>query len=292
MLGQGPAHVIALDLSGAQLACLELRVAAYRELDYDEMLRLLGARPASDRIPLYRRCASLLSADARRFWDRRSQAIERGIGRGGKFENYLESFRTRVLPFVHRHRIVEKLFERKSEAAREAFYTELWDNKRWRWLFKTFCSRFVIGHFARDPRFFDYADGDVSKHLLERTRYALTTLDPTDNPYLQWIFFGHYREALPYALRPENFDKIRNNLDRLEWRQESVEDFLESGSTSTSVTDVASRGARIAYWNMLVPRSRPEELAQVVRPLRALSDELHRQDRTFFYRAFVVEEVL
>ena len=192
MLAQSPSRVIALDLSRPQLACLELRVAAYRELEYDELLRLLGARRGSDRIPLYRRCASLLSADTRRFWDHRPQAIERGIGGAGKFENYFKIFRTRVLPLVHGHQIVEQLFERKSQGEREAFYTERWDNKRWRWLFKTFCSNFIIGRFARDPRFFDYVDGDVSEHLLKRTRYALTTLDPTDNPYLQWIFFGHY----------------------------------------------------------------------------------------------------
>jgi S-adenosylmethionine-diacylglycerol 3-amino-3-carboxypropyl transferase len=315
MLAQGPAHVIALDLSGAQLACLELRVAAYRELDHDEMLRLLGVRPASDRWRLYRRCVGLLSADARCFWDRRPQAIESGIAGSGKLENYLKMFRTRALPLIHRHQTVEQMFDRKSRNARESFYAEVWDNNRWRWLFRTFCSRFIIGHFARDPRLFNYVDEDVSEHLLKRTRYALTALDPADNPYLQWMFFGHYRTALPYALRAENFDRIRSNLDRLEWRQESVEDFLESDSASSLdcfnlsdifeymsvenyartlrlIVNAATCGARIAYWNMLVPRSRPEELARVVRPLRALSHELHRRDRAFFYRAFVLEEVL
>ena len=38
MLTRDPGRVIALDLSPAQLACLELRVAAFRELAHPELL--------------------------------------------------------------------------------------------------------------------------------------------------------------------------------------------------------------------------------------------------------------
>jgi S-adenosylmethionine-diacylglycerol 3-amino-3-carboxypropyl transferase len=50
-------------------------------------------------------------------------------------------------------------------------------------------------------------------------------------------------------------------------------------------------GGRLAYWNTLVPRSRPAALAGMLRPLAALSERLHQADKTFFYNAFVVEEV-
>src|SRR3954463_14843218 len=41
LLTRQPEQVIAVDLSLAQLACLELRVAAYRELDHQELLELI-----------------------------------------------------------------------------------------------------------------------------------------------------------------------------------------------------------------------------------------------------------
>ena len=41
LLSRGPARVVALDLSPAQLACVELRVAAYRELQHGELLELI-----------------------------------------------------------------------------------------------------------------------------------------------------------------------------------------------------------------------------------------------------------
>jgi S-adenosylmethionine-diacylglycerol 3-amino-3-carboxypropyl transferase len=106
------------------------------------------------------------------------------------------------------------------------FYTRHWDNWRWRLLFRLFFSRTVMGRMGRDPSFFQYVEGTVAERILARTRYALTELDTADNPYLQWILTGRHMTALPFALRPENFDAIRTNLNRLEWHCRPIEDFL------------------------------------------------------------------
>ena len=52
----------------------------------------------------------------------------------------------------------------------------------------------------------------------------------------------------------------------------------------------ANPGARLAYWNMLAPRSRPESLADRLKSCD--SDSLFAKDRAFFYSRFVVEEVV
>src|ERR1019366_7703995 len=49
LLTNHPAKVIALDLSPAQLACVELRVAAYRTLQHPELLELIGSTPSRRR---------------------------------------------------------------------------------------------------------------------------------------------------------------------------------------------------------------------------------------------------
>ena len=101
MLTRDPARVVALDLSPAQLACLELRVAAFRALSHPELLELIGSRPSSRRAALYSRCRTMLPDESRRFWDSRPDAIAAGIGSAGKFERYFALFRNRVLPLVH-----------------------------------------------------------------------------------------------------------------------------------------------------------------------------------------------
>ncbi len=48
-------------------------------------------------------------------------------------------------------------------------------------------------------------------------------------------------------------------------------------------------GARLAYWNLLAPRSRPNSLAEVIIPQQNRSKSLLHQDRAFFYSQFHLE---
>lgn len=314
LLTRSPSRVVALDLNPAQLACLELRVAAYRVLTHGELLELIGSRPSARRQELYLRCRAAMSASGRAFWDGRPDCVRQGIGACGKFERYFALFRTRVLPLVHGRATVAALLCPKDRHARYRFYDERWDTWRWRLLFRVFFSRTVMGHLGRDPEFFRYVERDVAGAILVRTKHALTELDPSDNPYLHWILTGTHDAALPCALRPENFDVIRANLDRLEWHCLSVEEFLErSGDRSFDrfnlsdlfeyvsvehyhqmleiVLRCSRPGARLAYWNMLAPRRRPEHLASRLEPRDELARQLHGADRAFFYSAFRLEDV-
>jgi S-adenosylmethionine-diacylglycerol 3-amino-3-carboxypropyl transferase len=315
LLTADPSRVIALDLSAAQLACLALRVAAYRTLTHTELLELVGSRPSSRRLELYGRCRPALEATSIRFWDARRSEIEQGIGSLGKFERYFDLFRSYVLPLVHRRHTVLELLQHREPPARRIFYDSVWDTLRWRSIFRLFFSRFVMGRLGRDPEFFRYVEGGVGQAILQRTRHALRDLDPSDNPYVHWILTGTHGSALPLALRPEHFDTIRENLDRLEWRQASIEEFLEDTSEGQidrfNLSDVfeyvsidhyhrmleailrrSRPGARLAYWNMLAPRRRPHSMVNALRSLDDLASQLHLEDRAFFYSAFRVEEVV
>ena len=319
LLARDPARVIAVDLNPAQIACLELRVAGFRRLDHAGLLALVGSlpSPAARRAELYRSCRDDLSAAARRFWDERPQEIAAGVGGAGKFERYFAIFRRYVLPLIHGRRTVARLLEPGHDlAGRRDYYTRRWDTWRWRALFRLFFSRTVMGRLGRDPSFFRYVEGSVAGRLLTRTRYAATELDPATNPYLHWILTGeHSPAARPFALREENFPLIRQNLDRLEWRCESLEafcaasaaggrfihafnlsDVFEYGSPESAAAlleklcVLAAPGARLAYWNLLAPRRRPDSLADRLRPLDDLARQLHARDKAFFYSALVIEE--
>ncbi|MDB6152822.1 MAG: S-adenosylmethionine:diacylglycerol 3-amino-3-carboxypropyl transferase, partial [Chthoniobacteraceae bacterium] len=285
LLTRSPARVIAIDLNPSQLACLELRVAAYRALSHPQLLELIGSKQSSHRVDHYLKCRPLLASGVRDFWDRNQQAIINGIGSAGKFERYFALFREKILPWIHSRSRIEQLLKGGSALQRQSFYDEKWDTWRWRILFKLFFSRFIMGHMGRDPSFFRYVEGSVGDRILARTSYALTELNPADNPYLQWILTGTHTTALPCALRPENFELIRTNLDRMEWRCQPAEQLLEENGPNSidrfNLSDIfeymseensrlfleklvtaAKPGARLAYWNMLAPRRRPESMSQ------------------------------
>ncbi len=315
LVAAGAKRVIAVDLSPAQIACLELRVAAIRSLTHGQFLALLGQNPSSERQMLYLRCRNQLTTDSRRFWDRNLQLIERGIAQGGKFERYLRAFRRFVLPLVHSRETVSTLFELESEEERQKFFDEKWNNKRWDLLCRLFFGRASLGRFGRDPSFMAYADEPVWESLRRRIPNAFVVQRPTDNPYLQWILEGRFVSALPFAWRSENFDAIRDNIDALEWRCDSIEQVLSAlppqSLNACNLSDIfeymsqadyeqllnefvraGAPGCRLVYWNVVTPRRSPESFRNSLRAKRTLGDELHQRDKAFFYRDFVVEEVV
>jgi S-adenosylmethionine-diacylglycerol 3-amino-3-carboxypropyl transferase len=321
-LAAAGAEVVAADLSLPQLACVELRLVALRRLDYDDVLSFFGiavGEPRADvrRATTYKQLRDELSAPARDFWNAHGEAIEQGFIHGGKFEAYFRLFRRRVLPLVHRRAMIEELLAPKSRDEQRDFYERRWNNRRWRWMFRLFFSRTVMGRRGRDPEFFRYVEGSVSERILARTRYALAELPTHSNPYLRYILTGNYAPgvALPYYLRPEHFEAVKEATRRVTlyhgpidaaaaahagsgWDGFNLSDIFEYLAPQLSrdvygrLLDHSRTGARLAYWNMLVPRRRPEEFAARVRSHEALGAELLARDHAFFYSALVVEEVV
>ena len=80
--------------------------------------------------------------------------------------------------------------------------------------------------------------------------------------------------------------------------EQNLSDIFEymSEGLSADVLELLAKalrpGGRLAYWNLLVPRSRPASLASLLRPLEELAEGLASRDRTGLYSAFVIEEVL
>lgn len=311
LLTLDPAAVLAVDLNPAQLAALELRVAAFRRLDDPELLPFLGVSEGGQRPGQYARLRSELSAEARAFWDARPELVERGIIHVGKFERYLRTFRRWVLPTVHSESRLERLVEHRSIEEQRRFYAREWDSLRWRFLFRLFFSRAVMGRLGRDPALFDHVSGDGAGPILERTRYALSELPTATNPYLVYIMTGSFRpEALPRYLRPEHRETIRSRLERLSWRLGPAEtapgpfdgfnlsdifEYMAPDEHERVYRELVTRarpGARLVYWNMLAPRRRPEALRERVRELEELARELHARDRAWFYQSLRVDEVL
>ena len=310
LLTLDPAEVVAVDLSAAQLACVAIRVAAFEALEDEELLPFLGVSASRDRSRQYARLRGALPEPARGFWDERPDDVAAGVIHAGRFEAYFRTFRTRVLPLIHPPRRVEALLRERSVEGRRAFYEDVWDNRRWRFLFRLFFSRFVMGRLGRDPAFFDHVDGPVASRILARSRHALSTLPTHTNPHLAYIMTGNYRRgALPRYLRPEHRRDVRERLGRLRLVRASVEE-AEGPFDGFNLSDVfeymspgdhervyaalcaaARPGARLVYWSLLAGRAAPTGVANRVRPLTELARALHERDAAWFYESLHVDEV-
>jgi S-adenosylmethionine-diacylglycerol 3-amino-3-carboxypropyl transferase len=311
LLTLDPAEVVAVDLSAAQIACLDLRLAAFRRLAHEEVVAFLGVTGSAARATTYAGLRADLSQRARAFWDAHPAEIAGGAIHAGKFERYFGLFRRWLLPLVHSRRTIDALCREKPIEAQREFYARRWDTWRWRAMFRVFFGRAVMGRLGRDPEFFAAVEGPVADRILERSRYALTELPVATNPFFTYIMTGNFsRQALPRYLRPAHAAAIRGRLDRVRLLEGGVEQAIEGRFDGFNLSDIfeymspdqharcyaaildhARAGARLVYWNMLAPRTRPESEARRARPLEDLARTLHARDRAWFYQRLLVDEV-
>jgi S-adenosylmethionine-diacylglycerol 3-amino-3-carboxypropyl transferase len=307
-----PREVVVADLSSAQLECLSLRLGALRNLEHDEFLALMGARPSTRRPALLARATADLPAPSRRFWEARVALVDRhGAGGIGRFEGYFRLFRRFVLPLIHSRATVADTFVPRDAAARQHFFNRRWNNRRWRLATSLFFSRAVMGSLGRDPAFFAQVEGSVGAHVRRKVLAAATGQDPARNPYMHWILTGTHGAALPLAWRPEAYPILRARADRLRVVQAAAElaadgpfdgfnlsDIFEYMTEAEAervyrrLLDIAAPDARLVYWNMMAPRRVPAALAGRVRRLEDLENRLTAADKAFFYADLVVEEVM
>ena len=227
----GAASVTAIDLNPSQIALCELKKAALRRLDYADLLAFLGVRPSKRRTALYQQLRSELPSSARDYFDANSELIDVGVVHTGKFERYFHHFRTKFLPFVQSRRTIEKMAACMTLEEQSELYHREWNNVRWRALFRLFFGEFMLGRLGRDPQFFKYVAVDqLGNHFFGRAEYAFTHFLVQENFYILYIFFGNYRHrrVLPPYLLEENVLRLRERLERIEFRLVSVEAFLAS----------------------------------------------------------------
>ena len=315
LLSLDPSEMLVVDLNAAQIACLELRMAAMRALDRDSVLAFLGfTPPLESRLAVYQNLRSQLTAPSRAFWDNQKQAVEAGVIHAGRFESYLRLFGKRVLPLLYNQETRAEFIEITNSLEQTHFYDARWNHRRWRLLFRLFFSRWMMGHLGRDPEFFRYVEGNVSEKIFERAELTLRYLPGKNNPWLHYIVNGNFGTALPPYLEADIYPKVRDHLGAIRIVQGDMGEALsqkEAAATGFNLSDIfeymnpqlfrevsesllqkATFGSRFAYWNMLVPRSMAQIFPEKMMDKKEFANALFQEDRAFFYSAFHVDEVV
>ncbi len=303
MLIGNPEKVVAVDINLTQLNLIELKKAAIKVFDHDTFLQFMGFREAENRINLFEKIKPQLSEEVQEFCKDHLMEIESGIIHTGKFERYFKLFHSKILPFIHSNKNINRLFEKKTIEQQRNFYSEIWNNKRWRFLFKIFFSKIIMGWFGRDPKFLKEVEIPVSEFILNKAEKQLSSDLCQENYFLQYILTGRFEMNIPHYARKENYDIIKSRIDRLEVFQGFAEEAFQKHSNfnkfnlsnifeymdydtfdavGRNLVQNASTSSRLAYWNLMVPR-RLSKIFPELNYAEEQSKKLSEIDKGFFY---------
>jgi len=308
-----PEEVIALDLNPHQNYLLELKIAAFKFLSYENMLEFIGVRKSGKRLVYYDSIKYSMSVNAKVFWDSKISKVKKGIVHSGRYENYMKLLRNCIRVFVSK-RTIRKFFDSDDINQRKSLFEQKWNTWRWKLFTKVLLSRKTMS-LLFDEAFFKYLKDDFSfgKHFAEKAKRALTELPIKENYFLRYILLGNNDERfLPPYLRKENYELIKRRLNRIKIITDSCDNYFRqlpcdsiSKFNFTNIFEwisdeafenllretirVAKNGAVITYRNLLVPREHPESLSDKIYPDKILARQLHRKDLSFIYNNYIIE---
>lgn len=313
LLTTHPQLLVAVDINPAQLYLIELKKACFLHLDHETILSFLGYTASDNRLEIFKTIAPSMSKDAQLFWKFNYENIIKGIIHNGKFEKYFQFFVKKILPFIHSQKTTHQLLEIKSAAAQSDFYHKKWNSWRWKLLFKIFFSKTIMGKFGRDPQFLNEVEVNVAAYIFEQAAQELSSTRAQENNILRYNLTANFGNLLPHYLQPENFQSIKNNLGALHlelgftdvalkkygnmdyMNLSNIFEYMDIPTfeaVGKELVENLNPEGRLAYWNLMVPRKISEILPNNLIHLEKLSQELSSKDKGFFYKQFIVEQMI
>lgn len=301
-----PARIIAIDINPAQNELLRLKIAAFRALEYDDLLAWLGISPSPHRLQLHARVEALLPPASRSFWRARRRAIAAGIWHSGRWERVLRlgAAGTGLI----RGRQINALFEAPTLEDQARIWRDHFDDVIWHGAVRLLSRRWfwtrIIGEpggaFLPDP-------AESEARLTGLFRRASESFFFRESDFAALIFRGRHAAsgALPLHLQPQNAAIIRHRLDRIHIADAGLSDLGTSGLgpfDAFSLSDFGSYCSGEAYdacWRGILAAARPgarfcerifmnpvrpgPALAPHIRMDDALSTALTEADRAIIY---------
>ncbi len=313
LLSADPEKILAVDINPSQIAALEIRMAAFKILDYHDLLKFLGIKPCNQRLDIYVKLRHSLSSNSRYFWDKNPLYIKEGLIHCGRVENYLKRFRKWILPFLISRKKRRQLFMPPQGCLNILAKDDI-NSWRWHLFTRFFFSKLYLAKMdlGRTKSIYRQIAKNIPALVLERIQHALTAVPSVSNPYLEYIVRGNYFDNLPYYLQKNNFQKIHGNLARLQIFNGSLKQALDGNSgtffdgfnlsdifeymdihqfnkTFDQILNHCEPGARIVYWNNLVERI-PLKAPERLRILDETANDLFSKNRSFFYGSLIIAE--
>lgn len=309
LLLKNPREVVAFDMNIYQIYLLQLKVAAIKNLSYDEVLILLGIH-AGDACKIFKKLKSKLAPEAYKFFNNHPEFFEKGLINTGKFEHYFQLFARKVCPLFASRKTLQKFAVMDDIDAQKTLYETRINNRRLKIIFGIFFGFKAMGKFGRDKNYYNHISETNKKNnardIKERFDAGVTSISNNTNPYLQYVLLNRFNDdCLPDYLKPENYQKIKKNLSKIAYlcgplmdvtgkydylNLSDIFEYMDEEDFAKNIdhlTKIAKPGAVVAYYNMQNMRYLDDKTSDF-KKMKRESAEGFKKNRAYFYRDFLV----
>lgn len=234
----GPANVHAVDMNPRQNALLQLKIAAVKELDYQDFFKMFGiGRYEGIRTVYEQKLRNHLNLWSQEFWDRKIKFFDNRRntfyyrGTSGSFARLMRMYIERVIKVRDP---IDHLFSAKTVEEQQRVYKEELKDRFWTGFLKFALNRdttlSMLGVPKAQRRQIEYQyEGGIVKYMQDCLESVFTKLPIHDNYFWRVYLYGSYTpECCPEYLKEANYEALRNGLaDRVTTHTKSVQAFLE-----------------------------------------------------------------
>lgn len=241
----GAKHVYAVDMNPRQNALLELKIAAIRELEYEEFFAMFGRGRFSRVKAVYRdRLRRTLSPWAQNYWDHRIKFFS-DKGRSFYFRGSSGSFARLINLYLdHVCRVrpqVDRILNAASVEEQQQIYYEDLEDRFWSAALKFAMDRdttlSLVGVPKAQRRQVERQyRGGIVQFVQDCVEAVFAKLPLQDNYFWRVYLTGSYTpECCPEYVKPEGFRRLKEGVvDRVSVHTNSVQGFLEQANEQIS----------------------------------------------------------
>jgi len=335
----GAKRVHAVDMNRRQNALLDLKIAAIKQLSPEQFFSMFGKGRLPDYQTVYwNQLRPILSSDARGYWDK---YIIFFSGAGARKSFYFRGSSGSVAHMVNLY--IDKIAKVRPGVEQILNATSIEEQKAVydKWLGKAFWNKFIRWIVGRDttmsllgvPRaqrqhLEKNYQGGIVQFVEDCIEAVFTKLPLHDNYFWRVYLTGEYTPTCcPEYVRPENFERLKQLVDRVQTCTCSVLDFVKQypGRISRFVLlDHMDWLSTSRYpileqeWQWIVNKAAPDArilwrsggletgfvdqvrvevdgqqklVGQILEYNRPLAEELHRKDRVHTYGSFHIADL-
>ncbi|MFZ1370677.1 MAG: DUF3419 family protein [Ferruginibacter sp.] len=304
-----PAVIYSIDINPTQSWLLELKIAAIKNLEFDDFIAFAGLKESNNRLQLFEKLKPGLSKDALAFWNSHKKIIQSGFIMNGKYEGFIK-LAGKFINLLQGKKRVQGLFKEKTKEEQEAYFDKVWDTKRFHYMFKILFNKPMLARRGLVADYFHFDDGSSSfaESFYKRSKKAFRNIPIKGNYFLSLYLTGRYKndDEVPAYLKRAHFEIIKSRVDRIRIFTDEAQHWIDSMPDAcidcfalsnicelmsdkdtnrlfTAVYRTARHGARIIFRNLMISREIPGSLTGKIVKDEVLSKYIFDNDRSFVY---------